>query len=157
MKATKHHKWPGQIVLILLSPILLVIGLCILVAYLILSIIIYLSAWLFWNTRGIRLLYVYSNSPNWQEYIEREIVPKLPERKIVLNWSERQKWKKVNFASLVFWHFGGYRAFNPMAVVLKPFRRAKVFRFYEAFKDNKHGKREPLTKLEADFFEALKK
>jgi len=134
-----------------------VIGLCILVAYLILSIIIYLSAWLFWNTRGIRLLYVYSNSPNWQEYIEHEIIPKLPEQKIVLNWSERQKWNKINFESLVFWHFGGYRSFNPMAVVIRPFRRAKVFRFYEAFRDYKHGKKETLTKLESDFFEALKK
>jgi hypothetical protein len=157
MKTIKENKWYNQLLVVILLPIWLPLVLFILVLVLIVSIIINLSVWLFWSTRGIRLLYVYSNSPIWQAHIEQEILPKLLEGAIVLNWSERKAWKRINMASLVFWHFGGYRAFNPMAVILKPFRRAKVFRFYEAFKDYKYGKNETLIKLESDFFETLKR
>lgn len=157
MQTRKGNKWYVPLLLLVFVPVWLPAGLFILVLFLIVSIVIYISVWLLWNTRGIRFLYVYSNSPNWKTHIEEEILPKLPEGKIVLNWSERKKWKRINLASLVFWHFGGYRAFNPMAVILKPLHRAKVFRFYEAFKNYKHGNVETLTKLETDFFEALKK
>jgi len=154
---TKRAAWPGgQLVEILLfiflSPLLLCIG----VAYLASTILIYLAVWLVWNTRGIHLVYVYSNSPHWQEYIEKEILPKLPDGQIVLNWSERKRWKYMSLASVVFHHFGGYREFNPMAVILRPLRRAKVFRFYEPFKDFKHGKSDTLLKMEAEFFQALR-
>jgi len=97
------------------------------------------------------------NSPNWQEHIEKEILPNLPERKVVLNWSERSQWKNLSLAKIVFYHFGGgYREYNPMAVIFRPFRRAKVFRFYEPLKDFKHGKPEALLKIETEFFRTLK-
>jgi hypothetical protein len=151
----KPAAWPGQLMLILLLPLLIPLLLCIGVAHLVATILIYLAVWLVWNTRGIRLVYVYSNSSHWQEYIEKEILPRFPDGQIVLNWSERQRWKYFSLASVVFHHFGGYRAFNPMAVVLRPFRRAKVFRFYEPFKDFKHGKQDALLKMEKEFFQAL--
>ena len=151
----KPAAWPGQLVLILLLPILIPFLLCIAIVYLITTILIYLAVRFLWNTRGIRLLYVYSNSPNWQEHIEKEILPNLPEGKIVMNWSDRKRWKYMSLASMVFHHFGGYREFNPIAVILRPFRRAKVFRFHEPFKEFKHGKPDALLKMEAEFFQAL--
>ena len=155
MKDKKQHKWRNQLLLFILFPFLIVLLPCILIAYLVTKILIYLSVWVFWSTRGIRLLYVYSNSPNWQEHIEKEVLPRLPEGKIVINWSERTRWKRLGLPSIVFHHFGGSREFNPMAVIVRPFQRAQVFRFYQAFKDFKHGKEEPLSKLESEFFEAL--
>jgi hypothetical protein len=101
-------------------------------------------------------LFVHSNSPVWQDHIEKEILPRLPKRSIVLNWSERKKWRP-SLAAMVFHHFGGYRDFNPLGVVIKPFRRAKVFRFHEAFAEYKHGKPEMLAKMESDFFSTLSK
>ena len=152
-KQRKIDKVFGILFLIALSPVLIPLLLCILAAYLVITGLLYVAVWLFWNTRGIRLLYVYSNSPNWKEYIETTILPRLPEQRIILNWSERRFWGKFTLASMAFRHFGGYREFNPVAIVFHPFRRVKVFRFFEAFKDKKHGKTETLKKLEADFFE----
>jgi hypothetical protein len=156
----RQTSWQELIVLIFAIPLLISIIpllLCIGVIYVLATILIYLSVWVFWNSRDIHLLYVYSNSPNWQEYIEKEILPNLPERKIVLNWSERKQWKKLSLAKIAFYHFGGgWQEYNPMAVIFRPFRRAKVFRFYEPFKDFKHGKPEALLKIETEFFQALK-
>jgi hypothetical protein len=145
----------GVVLFIILSPVWLPLLLCMAIAYIMKCILIYPSMWLAWSPRGIRLLYVYSNSPNWQEHIEREILPRLPKGKIVLNWSERTLWKKFSLASIVFRHFGGSRNFNPLAVVIKPFQRARVFRFHEAFLEFKHGKTASLALLEGDLFDAL--
>ena len=98
----KPAAWPGQLMLILLLPLLIPLLLCIGVAYLVATILIYLAVWIVWNTRGIRLVYVYSNSPHWQGYIEKEILPRLPDGQIVMNWSERQRWKYFSLASVVF-------------------------------------------------------
>ena len=128
----------------------------ILVAYLLLTVLLHALAWLVWNPRGIELLYVYSNSPHWQEYIEQNILPRLPSRAIVLNWSERKEWK-FDLATFAFRHFGGYRDFNPMALIFRPFRCVKTFRFFKPFRDFKHGKPDALHKMESEFFAVLNK
>jgi len=145
-----------KILIVVLVPFLIPIALCMLIALPIASLLVHLSIWSFWNTRGVRCLFVHSNSPVWQDHIEKEILPRLPKRSIVLNWSERKKWRP-SLAAMVFHHFGGYRDFNPLGVVIKPFRRAKVFRFHEAFAEYKHGKPEMLAKMESDFFSTLSK
>ena len=141
----------GLLILIVAAPLLIVLIPVILAAYLLLTVLLHVLAWLVWNSRGIELLYVYSNSPHWQEYIEQNILPRLPSRAIVLNWSERKRWK-FSLATLVFRHFGGYREFNPMALIFRPFRWVKTFRFFKPFRDFKHGKPEALQKMEAEFF-----
>src|SRR5918911_507082 len=45
-----------------------------------------------WGARGRDLLLVYSNSPNWQPYVEANWLPRWGERAVVLNWSERSRW-----------------------------------------------------------------
>ena len=117
---------------LILSPILLVAVLC----YLLWGAILYLAIWMTWRNQFV--IFVYSNSPTWKEYIEREILPHLQDRVAILNWSERRNWKN-SLAVLAFRYFGGYRNFNPIAVVFRPFRFVKTYRFYEAFKEHKHG------------------
>jgi len=39
--------------------------------------------------RGKDLVLVYSNSPNWQHYVEQTWLPKWERRAVVLNWSIR--------------------------------------------------------------------
>ena len=156
VKSKRRHKqmiW-GTLILLVLSPVLIPLVVILVVAYLLKKMLLHVLAWLVWNTRGIRVLYVYSNSLHWQEYIEENILPRLPERSIVLNWSERKRWQ-FSLSTLVFWHFGGDRDFNPMAIVFRPFRPAKVFRFFEPFRDFKHGKPDALHKMEAEFFVVL--
>ncbi|GAB5407584.1 MAG: hypothetical protein Aurels2KO_58150 [Aureliella sp.] len=104
------------------------------------SAVLYVVVWLAWCTRSRNVLLVYSNSPNWQDYVETELIPQLPENTIVLNWSERRSWPKLSLPVLVFRHFGGSREFNPIVLVFKPFHWTRTFRFWQAFRAYKHGK-----------------
>jgi len=155
MKEKKKSRLRDQLLIVVLAPILIPLVVCILIILPIASLIMYLTIWTWWSSRGIRLLFVHSNSPVWQDHVQNEILPHLPDRSIILNWSERKKWRP-SLAAIVFRHFGGGRDFNPLAVVIKPFRKAKVFRFHEAFAEFKHGKPESLNKMESEFFAALK-
>ncbi len=110
--------------------------------------------WLWWCVRGRDVLFVYSDSPIWHDYIEQYILPYVGGRAIVLNWSKRKEWR-FSLARIAFRHFGGSRQFNPLGVVFRPFRVSRVFRFCEPFRDLKHGHPEELQRMEAEFFELL--
>ena len=155
MKEKKKTRFRDQLLIVVLLPILIPLAVCFLILMTIASMVVHLSVWVLWSSRGIRLLFVHSNSPVWQDHIQKEILPRIPQQSIILNWSERKKWRP-SLAAMVFHHFGGHRNFNPLGIVVKPFRRAKVFRFHEAFEDFKHGKPDALNKIESEFFTALK-
>jgi hypothetical protein len=104
--------------------------------YLLWGAILYIALWITWKRQFV--VFVYSDSPIWKDYIEREILPYLQDRTVILNWSERRNWKN-SLAVLAFRYFGGHRNFNPMGMVFPPFRFVKTYRFYEAFKEYKHG------------------
>jgi hypothetical protein len=103
-----------------------------------------------WIPRGLRVLVVYSNSPHWKQRFEERVLPQLGPRCVVLNWSERRRWS-WGLAECLFWFYGGAKNYNPLAVVIPPFGRAKVFRFWPAFRDAKHGRPESLQQLETEF------
>jgi hypothetical protein len=54
-----------------------------------------------------QVLFVYSNSPNWQEYIEQQILPRLPANTAIMNWSERKKWSRLSLPVLAVHYFCG--------------------------------------------------
>lgn len=114
------------------------------------SVILYLAIWLVWCRSGARALLVYSRSPHWQTHIENIFLPKLPSSTIVLNWSDRSTWPRWSLSVRAFNHFLGYREHTPSVIVFRPFRRAKVFRLFEAFQEFKHGNSEPLQNLETE-------
>jgi hypothetical protein len=87
---------------------------------------------------------VLSDSPVWRGYMSAEIVPLVRGRGVILNWSERKKWRRWSLAAHVFHIFGGRREFNPL--VFRPLRRAEVLRFWQAFKNWKHGNTGPLER-----------
>ena len=133
------------------------LAIAIVVTYIFIAIFIYSGVWLFWVSRGIRIMYVYSESPVWEDHIKKEVLPKLPPNSIIMNWSKRKTWKRLSLSTIVFHYFGGSKAFNPMAILFPPFRRAKVYRFYDAFKEYKHGKTERLLSMERELFQKLAK
>jgi hypothetical protein len=55
----------------------------------------------------------------------------------------------------VFHHFGGAGDFNPLVVLFRPLRLARVFRFWSAFKDWKRGYKEPVERLRKELFASL--
>lgn len=123
-----------------------------------------------WFPQGKRLLFVYSNSPHWQNYIEENILPKIENQSIILNWSEKSSWnwKRKPLELRIFTHwtsvnvysFKGRRKwfgdeYNPVAIIFIPWWKPKVIRFWKAFKDFKHGKEKNLRQLEEEFFKSI--
>ncbi len=115
-----------------------------------------LSVWMKWCRQGKYVLFVYSNSPNWQNYIEEKFLPQIKDHSIILNWSERRTWPR-DFALEVYKYYHGRYQYNPMAVVFQPFIKTKVFRFFKPFHKHKKGHPEDLEKMEKDFIETVQK
>lgn len=161
--------------------VLVIISIPIIILYLPLYGIWYLiySFWLSlrvriqWYPKGKKMLFVYSNSPNWKEYLENNILPNISENAVIINWSERSKWhwKNKPLELKIFKHWTGVfryihissrkkkwygEEFNPIAITFVPWWRVEVFRFWRAFRDFKHGKDKKLRELENQMFEILK-
>ena len=116
---------------------------------------LYLRIW-FWfkyAKNGTPVLFIYSNSPNWQTYIEENILPAVQRQATVLNWSERKRWRRNELSLLK--HFGGETEFNPLAIIFISFWKVKCIRFYQAFKDYKHGNDLNLKKAEKELYETM--
>lgn len=109
------------------------------------SIALNMLVWVVWITRGKDILFVYSESPHWKDYIEDEILPRIRNRAVVLNWSHRQNWfGRFDLGPMLFRHFGGYKEFNPISIHFRFLHRQRVYRFYEPFCNwrKKNDKRE---------------
>ena len=104
-----------------------------------------------WGRQGKDLLIVYSNSPNWQAYVEEHWLPRWGHRAVVLNWSQRKQWERRQPEVGLFHAVAGTAEFNPLGVVVPlTGQRARVVRFWRAFRDFKHGKDDRLRKAEAE-------
>jgi hypothetical protein len=114
-----------------------------------------LRAWFYRAHRrhGRFILFVYSESPNWQPYIEQNILPRLSRAAVVLNWSRRSQWFRLcPWESRLFYHFTGPREFNPVALVFQGRWRVIRIPFYQAFLDLKHGRESALRQAETELF-----
>jgi hypothetical protein len=155
--STQHPNRPkkmanalGLPLFILFLPLILVAITC----YLLAGLFLHLAIWCCWCLRGRYVLLVYSDSPIWQGYVEEEVLPRLGESAVVLNWSERGRWRQT-LAVLAFRYFGGHREFNPLAVVFQPFRIARQFRFYRPFREFKQGRPEAVEKMKRELFDLV--
>lgn len=129
----------------------------------------------------VRGILVYSNSPNWQAYVEREWIPRLGGRLVVMNWSERARWGRDYPIEAKLFRQLGDRDFNPAAIIFRPstrgrpFRRwlravreldpiamlapyeprVEVVRFFQPFRDYKHGRDHTLRAAERQLWTLL--
>ena len=145
----------GLLLLACLLPILLPALLMAGVVFVIYRAGLTVTAWTVLCRRGTSTIFVTSDSPHWKEYIQDNIIARIPARSVVLNWSEHSRWKRFSLPVRIFFHFAGSTEFNPIAIVFRPFHRTRVFRFWQPFKDQKHGKTESLKKMEVEFFRAF--
>ncbi len=105
---------------------------------------------------GKFILFVYSNSPNWKDYIEANILPHIKDHCVILNWSDRSSWEKNRPWEVdAFKHWGGHREFNPIAIIIPPSGRVQTIRFWQAFRAYKHGKDLKLRKAEAQLLDVF--
>ena len=146
----------GQgILIVVLLPLILPLALFAIASHLLYRALLYLLVWVFWLPRGKDILFVYSDSPIWHDYMATQVLPLVQERSVVLNWSERKRWSRWSLSVAVFHHFGGAGEFNPLVMVFQPLRFARVFRFWSAFKDWKRGYKEPVERLRQELFASL--
>lgn len=140
---------------VLLLPIILPLAILGLVLSVLNKVVVYLLVWVWWLPRGKDVLYVSSDSPIWKDYMEAEILPLVAERAVVLSWSARSAWPTWSFAARVFRTFGRGRDFNPMVVLFRPFRRARIFRFLPAFQEHKHGNSARVEQFRRDLIQGV--
>lgn len=148
---TRKAPWWVIGLTIIASPLILLLVFLALSLRLAAAVCLHVAVWCWWLPRGRDVLLVYSESPVWKDHIESTILPVLKSRAVVLNWSQRTSWR-FGLARAVFHHFGGSSEFNPLAVVFQPLRRARVFRFWQPFRDWKHGREDALSKMESELF-----
>ena len=144
----------GLLLFVLFLPVIVPVVVVWLMLHLLVMLFLHIAVWCFWCMRGRYILFVYSDSPIWHDHIQNHILPRLGERAVILNWSQRARWRQT-LAVLAFRRLGGDREFNPMAIVFRPLRTARYFRFYEPFREFKHGKTEAVTKMETELFELV--
>ncbi len=143
-------------VIVATAPLWVALVVLMAVAYGVRTLALYLMVWMWWMGRARRrVVFVYSDSPNWKPHIEQRILPRLPRNTVVLNWSRRQDWSRFSLPVLLFRAFAGEREFNPIALVFARFASVERFRFWQPFRDAKHGRDEPLRRVEAALFAQL--
>lgn len=138
------------LIAVILSP-LIVAGL---VTYGVHTALLHVVVWAAWCRNGSRVFVSYSRSPHWQSRFETVLLPQLPPSTIIVNWSDRKTWSRVSLRTLVFEHFLGKVAHTPSAIVFKPFRSARVFRFHQAYKSFKRGNPLPVHEQESALLKA---
>jgi len=80
------------------------------------------------------MLTVYSNSPHWQDYFEKGLLPLVGRKTKVLNWSDHLTWP-ITFKTIVFSLYGGEKEYNPIVILFPPFRWPTTLRFYQPFRN----------------------
>jgi len=143
------------ILVVVLLPFVLPLALLAVVNHVLYRALLYILVWILWLPRGKDVLFVYSDSPIWHEYMATEVLPLVQQRAVILNWSERKKWSTWSLGVAVFHHFGGAGDFNPLVVLFRPLRGARVFRFWLAFKEWKRGSKEPVQRLTQELTASL--
>ena len=107
--------------------------------------------WLLFEARrkfeahDVRFVVIYSESPNWEDHIRTTWLPRFEGKAVLLNWSERARWRS-SLEVRLFKHFvrSPYN-FNPAVMVLRGVKRSWVYRFYDAFHYAKAGRLTPGT------------
>ncbi len=73
---------------VLFLPFILPLVLLAIIFHILYRTTLYLLVWVIWLPRGKDILFVYSDSPIWHEYMATQILPLVQDRAVVLNWSE---------------------------------------------------------------------
>ena len=104
------------------------------------------------------ILFVYSDSSNWKDYIETNILPRIEAHSIILNWSKRREWgSEMRLEMKLFNQWAGPGEFVPVAILFPPIGKARTFRLWKLSENPKHGKVRISKEAEQAFFETVKR
>ncbi len=112
--------------------------------------------WIRHGRKGKFILFVYSDSSNWKDYVETKILPRIEPHAIVLNWSKRREWEQqMAFEMNLFNHWAGTGEFAPTAIVLSLIGKVKVIRLWQPSQRVKSRKDGVSREAEEALFTAL--
>ena len=104
------------------------------------------------------ILFVYSDSSNWKDYIETNILPRIEAHSIILNWSQRREWgSRMQLETKLFNQWAGPGEFVPVAILFSPIGKARTFRLWQLSENSKRGKVRVSKEAEQAFFETVKR
>ena len=99
------------------------------------------------------LLIVLTDSPHWKPYIEEHWLSRWSQRAVVFNRS--RPWANNQPEARLWNALKGVREHTPLAVVIRNGRKPRVIRFFNAFRDFKHGKEGALRAKEQELLVAM--
>lgn len=141
--------------IILLLPIVLPLFAIGFFLFLLHHFVLYLLVWIVWLPRGKDVLLVYSDSPIWRDYMIQEVLPLVQDHAVVLNWSERSKWRRWAFPVYIFRSFAGGRKYNPVVMLFVLFDACRYSAFGSPSRIGSTDTPTPLMSYGTSFFEAL--
>ena len=113
--------------------------------------------WVRHGRKGKVILFVYSDSSNWKDYIEAKILPSLEGCSVILNWSKRREWESsMQFEARLFNQWAGSGEFTPTAILFPLLGKVKVFRLWQLSQNPKHGRNKLSKEAEQSLFAAVK-
>jgi hypothetical protein len=113
--------------------------------------------WIRHGRKGKLILFVYSDSPNWRDYIETKILPRIETCSVVLNWSRRREWESsMKFEASLFNHWAGAGEFSPTAIFFPLMGKVKIFRLWQLSQNPKHGRDKLSKEAEQSLLAAVK-
>lgn len=103
------------------------------------------------------ILFVYSDSSNWKDYIETNILPRIEAHSIILNWSKRREWgSQMQLETKLFNQWAGPGEFVPVAILFSPTGKVRTFRLWQPSENPKHGKGRVSREAEQALFDTVK-
>ena len=88
-----------------------------------------------WFPKGKNVLFVYSNRKIWKDYFETNLIPKIQNKSIIINWSNRHQngWDKNSLEAKALNAFRPSYNFYPLVIVFDTQKAVKVFPLYDSF------------------------
>ena len=113
--------------------------------------------WVRHGRKGKVILFAYSDSPNWKDYIETKILPSLEGCSVILNWSKRREWESsMQFEERLLNQWAGSGEFTPTAIFFPLMGKVRVFRLFQPSNNPKHGKDKVSKEAEQSLLVAVK-
>jgi hypothetical protein len=112
--------------------------------------------WLRHGRKGKTILFAYSDSSNWKDYIETNILPRIEAHSVILNWSKRREWgPRMKLETKLFNQWAGTVEFVPVAILFSPIGKVKTFRLWQPSENPKQGKVRVSKEAEQALFETV--
>jgi hypothetical protein len=113
--------------------------------------------WFRHGRKGKIIMFVYSDSSNWKDYIEANILPRIEAHSIILNWSKRREWgSQMQLETKLFNQWAGAGGFVPVAFLFSVTGKIRTFRLWQPSENVKHGKGRVSREAEQALFETVK-